>query len=413
MTGRSFIRRLTERKAVKYDFDQEIERCNSGCTKWDSVGAVFGSPDVLPMWIADMDFTVARPITDALRKRTEHEVYGYAAPSASLIDAVIQRMWKRYSWKVQPEWLVFTNGVVPALYTAIKAFTHPGDEVIVQGPVYYPFWSIIRGNGCIPADNQLKLANGQYEMDFADLQNQFLPRPGIRPVLNRVRMMILCNPHNPVGRVWTRDEITRAGEIVLKCGALMVSDEIHCELLYKGYRHTPFATISEEFAQNCIVCMAPSKTFNLAGLEASSIIIPNARLRNSFIAARIGIMPQPNIFGLVAMEAAYRDGDEWLEQVLEDIQGNMEYMTGCVAKRIPRIRVIRPQGTDLVWLDCRGLGMDAQTLHVFMRRQAKVGLEDGYLFGPSGAGFMRMNIACRRATLGEALQRIEQAVNNL
>ena len=226
-------------------------------------------------------------------------------------------------------------------------------------------------------------------------------------------MIILCNPHNPVGRVWMKEELTKMGEIVIRHGAVVVSDEIHCELLFKGSKHVPFATISKEFEQNCVVCMAPSKTFNLAGLGASSIIIPSACLRSAFNSARAGIQPRPNAFGFIALEAAYRYGDEWLEQLLDYLQRNLDFLLDYFKKRIPKIKVIKPEGTYLVWLDCRGLGMDAQSLKKLMNEKAKVGLDHGYLFGPTGAGFERINIACPRSTLEEGLRRIEKAVKSL
>ncbi|HJM36870.1 MAG: MalY/PatB family protein [Dehalococcoidales bacterium] len=397
---------------MKYDFNQLINRRDTSCAKWDDVEAVFGSEDILPMWVADMDFPIAKPITEALRKRTEHEIYGYTQTSPSVIEAVVNRMKRKYSWRIEPEWVVFTTGVVPVLHTAVRAFTHPGDEVIIQGPVYHPFWSAITANGCSVANNQLKLINRHYEIDFKDLESKFGSGAGGMMPSPRIKLMLLCHPHNPVGRVWTQEELSRVGEIIIKNDAIMVSDEIHGELLFRGFKHIPFAAISEEFEQNCLVCMAPSKTFNLAGLSTSSIIIPNKKIRDKFNTARAGIMSSPNIFGLVALEAAYRYGDEWLEQFLEYLQRNLEFLMRYFAERIPDIKVIKPEGTYLVWLDCRGLGMDTTSLRTFMREQAKVGLEDGDTFGPSGAGFQRMNIACPQTTLEEGLNRIEQAVKD-
>ncbi len=398
---------------MKYNFDNPFDRRNSNCSKWDAAESLFACKDVIPMWVADMDFPIAKPITEALRKRTEHEIYGYTQPYLSAIEAVIGRMKQKYDWKIEPEWVVFTPGVVPALHAAVKAFTHPGDDVIIQEPVYRPFSSAITANGCSVVNNQLRLINGRYEIDFEDLASKFTPRAwGMMPSTSRIRMMILCNPHNPVGRVWSKEELTRMGEIVIRNDAIMVSDEIHCELLFRGFKHIPFALISEEFEQHCIVCMAPSKTFNLAGLRASSIIIPNTKIRDRFNAARAGIMPGPNIFGLAALEAAYRYGDEWLEQLLEYLQGNLQFLIEYFEERIPKIKVIKPEGTYLVWLDCRELGMDSMSLRTLMRGRAKVGLEDGYTFGSSGAGFQRINIACPRATLKEALNKIQHAVND-
>ncbi len=398
---------------MKYDFDRVYDRKNTNSAKWDAVKIIFGSEYVIPMWVADMDFPAARPIIEALKKRAEHEFYGYTQPGPNVIEAVTDRMRRKYNWKVEPEWVVFTPGVIPALSTAVKAFTHPGDEVILQEPVYFPFFSVVKANGCQIITNQLILNNGRYEMDFDDLKNKFKPERGMQFGPNRIKTIIICNPHNPIGRLWEREELKRLGEIIIGQEIPVISDEIHCELLYKGYKHTPFATISREFEQNCIVCMAPSKTFNLPGLHASSIIIPNKKLRDKFNAARAGMESGINLFGLVAMEAAYRYGDEWLEQMLDYLQGNLDFTLQYFAEKISKIRPIKPQATYLLWLDCRALGMDDKALSSFMREKAKVGLNDGFMFGAGGSGFQRMNIACPRSLLKEALQRLEKAVNAL
>ncbi len=395
---------------MKYDFDIVCDRKNRDSAKWDYLKLIFGSEDVLPMWVADMDFPVAQPIVEALKKRAEHPFYGYTEPGPGVIESVVERMRRKFNWNIKPEWVVFTPGVIPALSIAVRTLTHPGDEIILQPPVYYPFFPVITGSGCQIVNNGLKLINGRYEMDFDDLERKFIIKSGIHLDSCRIRGIILCNPQNPVGRLWDREELVRMGEIVIKHGGVVISDEIHCEILFKGYRHTPFASISEEFEQNSIVCMAPSKTFSLAGLEASSIIIPDKKLREKFMNMRVGITPGPNLFGYTALEAAYRYGDEWLEQVLAYLQGNLDYMLNYFARRIPRIKVIKPQGTYLIWLDCRELGMDNTTLKIFMCEKAKVGLNDGFIFGEGGSGFERINIACPRQLLEEACRRIEVAV---
>ncbi|MFC1903075.1 MalY/PatB family protein [Chloroflexota bacterium] len=396
-----------------YDFDKICSRNNTNCTKWDTVKTIFGNDDVIPMWVADMDFPTARPIVEALEKRAAHEFYGYTQPGASLVEAVVDRLYRKFSWRIEPEWLVFTPGVIPAISTAIRALTHPGDEIILQEPVYYPFFPSVRSSGCQIATNELKLVGTHYEMDFEDLQAKFQPRKGMRDIPNRVKAIILCNPHNPVGRLWNREELIKLGDIVIEHGAAIISDEIHCEIIFKDQKHTPFASISKEFEQNCIVCIAPSKTFNLAGLSASSIIIPNKKLRDSFNEARAGMVHGPNLFGLVAMEAAYRYGDEWLVQLLDYLQKNLDFTMTYFAEKIPRINAIKPQGTYLVWLNCRALGLDDMTLRNFMRDKARVGMDDGFLFGAGGSGFQRMNIACPRTILEEALHRIDAAVKSL
>jgi len=398
---------------MKYDFDKICSRQGTGCAKWDAVKAIFGSEDVIPMWVADMDFPAAQPIVEALKKRAAHEFYGYSHAGPEMIEAVVDRLQRKFDWKIEPEWVVLTPGVIPALNIAIRALAHPGDEIILQEPVYYPFFPAVRQSGCQVATNQLRLVDGRYEIDFADLESKFRPRAGMMDSPSRVRAIVLCNPHNPIGRVYSREELTRLGEIVIGHGATVISDEIHCELLYRGVKHTPFASISAEFARNSVVCMAPSKTFNLPGLAASSIIIPDKKLRNTFNTLRMGLVHGPNLFGLVAMEAAYRHGDEWLEQLLKYLQANLDFTLGFFAARMPRIKPIKPQGTYLLWLDCRGLGLDELALRDFMRTKARVGLDDGFLFGAGGSGFQRMNIACPRGILEEALGRIEKAANSL
>ena len=397
---------------MKYNFDEIRLRKDTNCSKWDELKAIFGSDDIIPMWVADMDFAAARPIVEAIQERATHEFYGYTEPGNGLIEAVVERMKKKFDWRIHPEWVVFTPGVIPAINIAVRSLTRPGDEVILQEPVYYPFFSAVRQNGCQISTNELRLSNGRYEIDFGDLERKFHSKIGMRDMPSRVKAIVLCNPHNPIGRLWNREELSRLGKIVIGNGATVISDEIHCEIIFKGSKHTSFATISQEFEQNCIVCMAPSKTFNLAGLKASSIIIPNNKLREKFNEAKVGI-GTPNLFGFVAMEAAYRYGDEWLEQVLDYLYGNLEFTIEYFEKKIPKIKVIRPQATYLLWLDCRELGLNDITLRSFMRENARVGLDDGFLFGAGGSGFQRMNIACPRGILKGALGQIETAVNSL
>ena len=399
---------------MKYDFDVICDRKQTDSLKWDTVRSVFGQEDVIPMWIADMDFPSPQPVVEALKRRAAHPCYGYTKAGPSVIEAVVERMDRKFRWRVKPEWIVFTPGLIPALHFAVRTLTHPGDEVILQEPVYYPFFKAITGSGCQIVNNGLRLVNGQYEMDFEDLERKFLPKGGmLASDSSAVKAIMLCNPHNPVCRVWTKEELIRMGEIAISHETVIISDEVHCEILFKGYRHIPFASISEEFEQNCIICMSPSKSFNLAGLEVSTVIIPNKRIRNEFNEMRSGILPGCNLFGYVALEAAYRFGDEWLGKVLDYLQGNLNFMLAYFAQRIPKIKVIVPQGTYLIWLDCRGLGMDDVSLKRFMREKAKVGLNDGFLFGSAGSGFQRINIACPRSILEEALKSIEAAVNSI
>lgn len=398
---------------MKYDFDYVHSRAGTNCAKWDAVKSIFGSDDVIPMWVADMDFPTAQPIVEALKERAAHPFYGYTMTGPGLVGAVCERLKKKYNWKIDPEWVVFTPGVVSALATAVKALTRPGDEIILQQPAYYPFFSAVKANGCHIVNNPLKFSRGRYEMDFADLESKFKRERGMGSWASRARALILCNPHNPIGRLWGKEDLLKLGEIVIGNGAIVISDEIHCELLFKGYKHTPFGSLSRDFEQHSIVCMAPSKTFNLAGLSASSIIIPDKKLRNTFNESQSAMVHGPALFGLVAMEAAYLYGDEWLEQLLNYLQGNLDFTLDFFQERIPQIKPVKPQGTYLLWLDCRALKLDDKALSDFMKKQAKVGFDDGFLFGEGGSGFERMNIACPRSILKEALERIEKAVKNL
>jgi cystathionine beta-lyase len=398
---------------MKYNFDLKCDRSNTNCVKWDAVKDVFGREDIIPMWVADMDFPAAKPIVAALKKRAAHEFYGYTKPGQELIEAIVSRMQRKFNWQIRPEWIVFTPGVIPALSAAARAVSRPGDEIVLQEPVYFPFFSVVTQSGCKIVNNPLKFDGKRYTMDLRDLESKFRPVAGSHLTHSRAKAVIFCNPQNPIGRLWTKAETTRMGEIVIRNGGIVISDEIHCEILYKGYRHTPFAAISDEFAQNSVVCMAPSKTFNLAGLHASCIIIPNQKLRESFSDSMAAVVPGPNVFGLVAMEAAFSEGDDWLAQMLDYLNGNLKITMEFFAKRVPQIKVIKPQGTYLLWLDCRKLGLDNQALSTFMRAKARVGFDDGFLFGESGSGFERMNIACPRVILLEALSRIENAVNSL
>ncbi len=398
---------------MKYDFDQVCNRKNTDCLKWDMMEPIFGSGDLIPLWVADMDLPVAKPIIDALKKRVEHPFYGYSQAGTSVLNSVVERMKRKFNWNIKPEWIVFTPGVVPALHVAVRSLTHPGDEVILQEPTYHPFFPVVVNSGCKIVNNGLKMNNNRYEIDYKGLEEKFHSKSRSFQEAGRIKTIIFCNPHNPIGRLWKRDEIIKMGEIAINNGAVVISDEIHCEILFKDQKHTPFASISKKFEQNSIVCMSPSKTFNLAGLEVSTIIIPNKKLRDNFINTRYGIVPNPNVFGYIALEAAYNHGDEWLEQVLDYLQKNLDYLKQYLENKIPNIRVVDPEGTYLIWLDCRDLGMDNQTLSNFMKKKAKVGLEDGFIFGESGSGFMRMNIACSRSVLHEALNRIENAIDTL
>jgi cystathionine beta-lyase len=403
---------------VKYDFDTEISRAETNATKWEFIqegqdlhhwehtDKFYGENRILPMWVADMDFPCPEPVVEALVARAQHGIYGYTAPTDAYYHAVVSWMKRRQGWEVDPEWICITPGVVPALNMLVRTFVAPGEKVLIQPPVYHPFFHAIENNQAELAANALIYENGRYRMDYADLEEK-AKDPA-------VKLAILCSPHNPVGRVWSRDELLRFGEICLGNDVLIVSDEIHADLIYQGHTFTPWVSLGEAFAQQAVVCTAPSKTFNLAGLHTSNIIIPNAGPRARFKKTLQsnglgGIGP----FGLVALEAAYTHGEEWLDQVLAYMEGNLHYLEDYVAQHIPRISVVRPEGTYLVWLDCRGLGLDKWALKRLMLNEARVFLDDGFIFGPEGEGFERINIACPRSILVEALERIREAVDGL
>jgi cysteine-S-conjugate beta-lyase len=387
---------------MKYEFHKEINRLNTASEKWDEVENLFGDKDILPMWVADMDFKVPEPVIEAIKERAEHGIFGYTARTESYFDAVINWMKRRHNWKVEKEWICHSPGVVPALSIIVQAFTNPGDKIIIQPPVYYPFTHVIERHGRKIVSNPLKFEDGQYRMDYDDLEDR---------IDSDTKLMIISSPHNPVGRVWAKEELIRLGEICLKHNILIVSDEIHFDLIYKGHEHTPFAAISEEFAQNSIICTAPSKTFNLAGLQTSNIIIPNEGIRAKYSEAletlSIGMI---STFGLVATESAYLYGEEWLDELLQYLQQNLDFLKDYIKVNIKELKVIQPEGTYLVWIDCRGLGMDAKTLEKLMQKEAKVALDEGYIFGKEGEGFTRINIACPRSILEEGLKRIDKAV---
>jgi cystathionine beta-lyase len=390
---------------MKYDFNAVIDRHNTNSIKWDFIDTYFPIKDLLPMWVADMDFRVPPPIIEAAQKVAEHGIFGYSGIPDSYYDALIQWMKRRHSWHIEKEWIVFTPGVVPSLHLLIRAFTQPGDQVVVQTPVYYPFFDAISSNGCERLDNTLQLDNNHYVMDLADLEKKITPR---------TRMIILCSPHNPVGRVWTKQELMDLGELCIEHDILIVSDEIHEDIVYPGHVHIPFHSISPDFADKCIICTGASKTFNLPGLQVSNIVISNPRLRERFqnTVRSCGIM-FPNIFGIAATEAAYRYGEPWVLQLLEYLQGNITFMEEFAAKKIPNLQIFPLQGTYLAWLDFRKCGIVSGKLGSFVREDAKVGLEAGTIFGCTEEGFERMNIACPRSILEKGLKKIEEAVTSL
>ncbi|NBI28950.1 MalY/PatB family protein [Chengkuizengella marina] len=382
-------------------FDETIDRNLTFSYKWDERKKFFDSDEVLPMWVADMDFRSPKPVVDALINRAQHGVYGYSSSTNSYDEAVVGWLEQRHHWKIKREWLSYSPGVMPTIGFLIACLTEPGDKVVLQSPVYYPFFDVIKRSGRKIVDNALVLEDNTYKMDLDKLETQ---------LDSSVKMLLLCSPHNPVGRVWTKDELTRLGEICLKHNIIIVADEIHGDLVFKQSKHIPLASISEELAQQTITCIAPSKTFNIAGLQASSVIISNADLRLKFRKeiSRYSLNMM-NTFGRVAAEVSYRQGGEWLDHCLEYIYDNNQYVKQYVETNMPLIKVIQSEGTYLVWLDCRDLKMSGQELREFMLKKAKVALSDGFIFGENGDGFTRMNIGCPREVLAEGLERIKSA----
>jgi cysteine-S-conjugate beta-lyase len=386
-------------------FDENVNRRNTSCLKWDCCKERFGKEDILPMWVADMDFRSPAEVTEAIKQRAEHGVFGYTGASERLSPALISWMKKRHNWTIDKGWIIHSPGVVTSVNASILAFTDVGDKVLLQTPIYYPFYSSINDNERQLIVNPLKDNNGYYEIDFEDLETK---------LGSGVKMMIFCSPHNPIGRVWKRDDLENVAKLCLKYHVLLISDEIHSDLVFKGCRHIPVASLSGEILNNTITLISPTKTFNLAGLCQSTAIIPDVKLRQRFkkTLSRTGA-GMLNIFGLTAAETAYTSCEGWLDELMVYLQGNLEILTEYFAKNISRIKVIRPEATYLSWLDCNELPIAADKLKEFFTFNAGVGLNDGITFGKEGSGFQRINFACPRVLLLEGLDRIKNAVAKL
>lgn len=378
---------------MKYDFDKTIDRRATNSYKWDS------APEgVLPMWVADMDFRTAPAIIDALQKRVAHGIFGYTRVPDAYYDAVTSWFSQRHGWDIDREWIIYTSGVVPAVSAVIKALTVPGDKVIVQTPVYNCFFSSIRNNGCEIVSNPLRRTADTYEMDFDALE-----RCAADP---RAKVMLLCNPHNPAGRVWTPDELTRLGNICLRNGVTVVADEIHCELVYQGFKYTPFASLSDAFLHRSVTCVSPSKAFNIAGLQIANIVAFDNDLRSRIDKAiNINEVCDVNPFGVAATIAAYNEGEEWLNQLVDYLHGNYEAMAEFCRRELPEFPITRLEGTYLVWMDCSSLGMPSDALEHALLDDARLWLNAGTMYGAEGEGYMRWNIACPRSVMLDGLNR--------
>lgn len=391
---------------MKYDFDELVERRGSDCLKYDFAAEMGMVEDILPLWVADMDFRTAPCITERIQKDAAFGIFGYTDSKDDYFHAFAKWYETYFDWKVEKDWLVKTPGVVFAIATAVSAFTKEGDGVLIQQPVYYPFSAVIRENDRRIVNNELVLKNGRYEMDLEDFEQKIIQE--------KVKLFILCSPHNPIGRVWTEEELRRVGEICLKYDVKIVSDEIHSDFVYPGFEHHVLTTVDDRFQDISIICTAPSKTFNLAGLQISNILIPNQELRGAFERKmRMVGYNQVNMLGLHACQAAYEGGREWLEQLKEYLKGNLDFVRNYLKENLSQIKLIEPEGTYLVWLDCRELGLSEKELEQFIAREAKLWLDDGVIFGKAGEGFERVNIACPRAILKEALERLKKAVATL
>lgn len=379
---------------MKYDFDEIIVRRGTDSYKWDSAD----NENVLPMWVADMDFRTAPAIVNALRRRVEHGIFGYTRVPDGYYAAVTDWFARRHNWSIDRGWMIYTSGVVPAISAIIKALTVPGDKVLVQTPVYNCFFSSIRNNGCEMLPSPLVLSDNTFAIDFGDLE-----RKAADP---KVKLMLLCNPHNPAGRVWRRDELEGIGEICIRHGVRVISDEIHCELVFPGHRYTPFASISGEFLRHSVTCISPSKAFNIAGLQIANIVCADADCRRKIDRAiNDNEVCDVNPFGVVATQAAYNEGEDWLNQLIGYIHSNYIYMCGFCREHLPEFPLTVLEGTYLVWMDCRKLAMASEELEHRLVNEAGLWLNAGTMYGTAGEGFMRWNIACPRAILAEGLKR--------
>lgn len=384
---------------MKYNFDEIIPRRGTNSYKWDSAG----DADVLPMWVADMDFRTAPPVVEALRKRVEHGIFGYVRVPDAYYAAVTNWFARRHDWQIEKEWIIYTTGVVPALSAVIKALTAPGDKVMVQTPVYNCFFSSIRNNGCGMIANPLIYRNGTYQIDFADLE-QKAADPS-------VKVLLLCNPHNPAGRVWTKQELTRIGDICIRNNVWVVADEIHCELVFPGHTYIPFASISQEFLMHSVTCTSPSKAFNLAGLQIANIISADTDIRTKTDKAiNINEVCDVNPFGVEALMAAYNDGEEWLEELKQYLFANYNYLRVYFEEYLPEFPVATLEGTYLVWADCSVLNQSSDETVKTLLEKEKLWVNEGSLYGEAGEGFIRINIACPRQQLIEGLNRLRRAL---
>ncbi len=386
-----------ERK--RYNFDEQIDRYGTNSVKWEGMTKMFGREGLFPMWVADMDFKVPDEIIEAIKVRADQGIFGYTFRPESFYTSIIGWMKRRHDLDIKREWIVDGAGVVSGLVMAVLTYTKPGDEIIVQPPVYYPFFRVIRNNGRIIVNNPLKFENKKYTMDFEDLEKK---------ISQRTKMVILCNPHNPVGRVWSRDELEKLVQICKDNDLILVSDEIHSDFVYDPYVHT--SVLSLNYNENTVTFLAPNKTFNIAGIPSSIVVIPDKRLRNDFQMMIENMdVETSNIFSIVAAQAAYTYGDDWFDALLEYLAGNLEFLESFLKSEMPKVDLVKPEGTYLAWLDFRKLGFSDEELSRILINKANLALDDGNLFGIGGSGFQRMNIAMPRKLLMTGLEKLKNA----
>ncbi len=400
------------------DFDKVLDHRGMSSLKWEFI-ARNGEPEpwdqtdpeleneqVLSMWVADMDFRTAEPVIKALRDRVDRGIYGYAAKTPEYLDAVKGWMKRRHDWNIEVEWILPTVGIVPALNMIVRQFSEPGEKVLIQRPVYHPFTNSIRNNNRMVLCNPLTLKDNRYFMDFEDLE--------LKARDQEVKLMIMSNPHNPVGRAWSSEELQRVGEICLRNNVLLVSDEVHGDLIMPGHRFAPYGLQESRLAENCIVCTAPSKSFNLAGLKASNLLISNPEIRERMqMEIKASGLYGMNPLGIVATQAAYNHGEPWLEEAISYIAKNFEFLEYFIRKHIPSLKVLPLEATYLSWIDCRELDLTQDGLDRLVMEEAHIYVDEGYLFGPEGSGFIRLNLACPRSIVEKALQRLKASIDNL
>ncbi|MDR2293009.1 MAG: PatB family C-S lyase [Prevotellaceae bacterium] len=390
---------------MKYNFDEIVDRSSTNCEKYNKCEEVFGTEDIIPLWVADMDFKVAKPVLDALRSRNEHGIFGYTFQGESYFDSIIKWQKRRNGWTIEKDWIIHCPGVVPGLNFAVQTLTDEGDKIVIMPPVYHPFFTAATDNNRILVENNLKHAGLDYFIDYDDLDEK----------LKDAKLLIFCNPHNPVGRVWKRSELEKIAELCIKHKTVILSDEVHSDLIFAPHKHIPLATLSPEIADLCLTFFAPSKTFNIAGFATAVAVASNKTIRDAFgsIIKKLHLT-DGNISGLTALEAAYNNGEEWLEQMLEYISENAKFVVDFFEKNIPHIKTQHPESTFLQWIDFNALNLTQNELVDFLIKDAKVGLNDGKSFSESeGTGFMRLNIACPRSVIEKALNQILLAYNNL